>query len=1263
MAHIGISTASTSPSLPEAPSVKPSLGPIAAGALSTPLHTSSLKTSSFTLPIPTPVPPLSVSELSSLKSRGLASAMQELSPLDFHEKLLSSVMPMSPLRAFPTEMPPPPPTALLAPAVPVEEPPGTAATPSPFEGPCTPASFSTPLVEAGPLPVPLKAACSKGELLEVPVAQPLLCALAAPAVPVCDIFIDPADPQYVATTMPELTAGPLPLPGLPPAPVQSTKALQQLAPAAAIPSVETVKRKRSSWEKYPEVAVFASTSDEDTAVLSAESCAAYGPRRAVSVPASQPNAFRKKWRKRRGHSAKVCFQLQKDTSTSTGTSDIQASVSTSSVEAAAAELTPRQRTLRRGRKPVPAADNSIAAQQSPLSCSENGIEEVRVEPYLPTVQGPLKHLTTLYMASDGNRRGPPIPQGTDWGHVLSTSQYLNAFEDRGGRFCLLAITVRGMSPLHGDLGVVHPFVRVWLLNAVTGANLVLSEAAVPCAMTQPFDIRSRKTRSPWWEAEMALRIDVEALKQCSTEAALFFEVLDCGNESLHGFYIPRSGLYPICWGYLMLHDCYGQSGKHHLQNAHVQLFPFPMRSPWYTRLVQRLLPTGLSSPGVFTPSGHAPTNPAEATGNELEVCTPLPSLPVVYQVFKNPDNRKVSYRGGLVVSVDSPDNSLYIPKPTQMLPFEEYLLNVFASCVGSCAVPRFRADSSDTQLWNSRRSTYITDSNDQRSMFQRTTVLNARALLRSYERREGERVLPPTTALQTAAVDGKVTCMAFADESPVLAVGVTRHLQHFIELRNVMQPELPVLAHLSGHTGHIHSVVFKRGGGYLLSASSDKTVRVWRFNDISGIVVEHLCTLPHSVPIYTAIFHQSNVILTGGYDTQIFCWRYDSPTAKVPDISVSGGNHLSSLLRQDHDFLSTLNATEIPAPTAEQRGTFGELIHKTTHEGDGMILSLASNGTGNRVWSVSSGGSVNCWRALYEQHRNRENIWQITVRKHSECAGATRVLVEGEHAIITCAKSPLVYIFDATTCASIRVVNTRVPPNLPFVLLPDGEAFMVGTKQGTLLAWECADGGFCTTSSGYAKVKTKFPIDEIVWANSQQLAAFRSPAPCPEQYLPNYGVSPCDGTQTHEVPLEVTLIAIAGSSAADAKVILRTDKFASEDFCAMLGGDVAMKRKTSQNTARLRALRRKQEDSEDRRKRSYGKMQSLSPSPSAQGTFPNMLAAAAETDYSEKGMRFNYVMNFWKGLVAQHRHDHNTEEKDNSTASRIAQYAQTCDED
>ncbi|KPI90866.1 hypothetical protein ABL78_0099 [Leptomonas seymouri] len=860
---------------------------------------------------------------------------------------------------------------------------------------------------------------------------------------------------------------------------------------------------------------------------------------------------------------------------------------------------------------------------------------------------------TLYEIGDGGRHKTQKP-------ALPSTEATSA-----GDTVVLALNIRGMSPLHADASVVHPFVRAWVVSCATGRSLVQASAAVPCAVTHPFDIRSHKTRAPWWDAQVALRLSMERLRDASNDAMLLLEVLDFGNETIHGFPLLRSGLYPICWGFLMLRDCSDRSVLAFTENVHVQMFRYPQRTPWYLSWLEALLPLSWSAAAAHL----QPSDLSTAFGTRTSV-DGLTEVPRIYHIFKICNNRKIPYDGGMVVTLRQHSDPCYVPDTTDMLAYEEYLLSILVSGGGCCAVPR------STQAATRDHDTSDIEECGGRAMSSRLApsvpASQWAPVTENYYRMDGERSLLPHEILHRSAVMGIVNCICFTHNGTLFALGVYRHLQHMVELRNPLLPDMPVTATLLGHTGHLHRIVFQKEDRYMLTCSSDGTVRVWQpahpnspfsADTCAGLSSVHcVCTLPHGFPVYAALFHQEKII-AGGFSDQLFVWGYEQPLDGELSSMVAADDSIMHLTATfTPELQSTPNEDALAAPT---RVLLGELIYRVDNAGtltEGgeptITLSLASNERSNRVWSVHANGAVVCWRAVGEYFEGTArppaasgHSWQMSVRHKVECSGASEVQVNGSYAIVVCGQSPLVFVYDATTCEQLRVVNTHLPAATPVCLLPDGEAFVGAVGDPSrLVAWECFDGGLCTPPTGYAQASPLYSVARMSWAESQQLSVMVSRSPCtaedmvrlicgPSEPAPGqsatayYYAKQEEQYRLQNMPSEMTLLTVAGTKRRRGAVIQTGDRRAAEAFCVMFGGELKAKRKSQYLAERTKASRQRETERNSRRKRLHQEVMMMDPS--------SGFAAAASTlpsDATEKGARMNAIINFWRGLVGQHKH-------------------------
>ncbi|KEG12985.1 putative jouberin-like [Trypanosoma grayi] len=829
-------------------------------------------------------------------------------------------------------------------------------------------------------------------------------------------------------------------------------------------------------------------------------------------------------------------------------------------------------------------------------------------------------------ASSGLRSHPPLPPNPNADDVTSGTLF-GQQESTAGNPMRLSLTVLGMSPLHADSSVVRPFVRVWLVNGLTGESLLHSMTGRSSfALTHPVDLRLRRTRAPWWGAELLLAVPSQSICDASSNAVLLLEVLEGGGETIQGLPFRREGLYPVCWGFLKLRDSHGRLNFRN--RLHIQMFPFPHRTSCFTRLLQLvpsfLLPySSLYAWGNVGCQTHISTpEPGNFQSNaspKTEGIVPISSLPPeLFFVYRDPRNRKVPYSAGMVISLKRVlDVDAYHPKEATVLPSEEYLLNQMF--LGDEPRPR-RSISAPMWLSGTRQTRYTS-----------LNFANTAALAKSYIREVDERVVPPTNVLQWTRLQGKITCVAFSYDGTFLAFGVTSGFDHLVQLRSALVPEMPVVGVFRGHVGHIHRVVFHKDNVLFLSCSSDKTVKVWR-RDCSGPLMDTysdlhtgcICTLPHGFAVYDATFHQDHII-TCGYDQRLFVWRFDKNVEETHTELNSGDTPLQNSRDRRSTLQSSSAATMIPPFSFGVESVTGELVHMTSGDEEAIIHSICASEL-NRLWSVDALGNVVVWRAMYECMKDGKRVWQMSIRHRFKCPGATRVELYGSRALVTCAKSPVAYVFDASTNQLMHEIALHQRPYIPAVtLLPDGEAIVAGTHDGKLLSWECSSGTLCTPKSGYAKVQVNFPIGSIVWCRDEQLCVLLSTEGSAVTHATDSSAS------------RATMAAVIGTPRTEESVIVRGNSRAPDYFRARFGGEL-MARRSNRNP-------------------SWGEVASFRPNADS-GKPSRAPTLASHNSFSrDKSTRMGQIIAMWKGLVGHHHHKH-TGDAENLLRDPTAVYIQ-----
>jgi hypothetical protein len=593
------------------------------------------------------------------------------------------------------------------------------------------------------------------------------------------------------------------------------------------------------------------------------------------------------------------------------------------------------------------------------------------------------------------------------------------------------VTVKGMSPLQPDTRIVHPFVRLFIVDGRTAAAYAPTSEASLASITYPFDLRSRQTIAPYWADDVPVPVTTAVLHP-QADPILLLEVLDFGASTIHGQSVRPdqrgAGFHRVAWGFLRIKSLLGDDLQlRQSAAANIQLFYYQEAFGPFTLSLLQLLPSWFAHPAAYAPQPYFPQ--------------PHPSMtttPDVFFVYANPNNRKVAYPGGIGVDVSYVAANSSLPPPVhsavQATSFELQLLQALLSN-GADAGRTIEVVSRSLAL-------------RQREQHENPHVTQ------DYRRLLGERVVPPTTIIHETRVHGAITAMVFAGSGKLLALAVSSTLQTLIDVRDVLSNRFTTIGLLRGHADRIHQLAFSADETLLLSCSSDKTVKIWTMASLPCIVTSsieeaHVCisTLPHSFPVYSGIFLQDKHVVTAGYDTRLHVWRVDSAqrssklTAAIPNQSTS------------------------------------------------FFLSAASC-EDTRVWTLDSAGVATAWRAVPD---DSGEITQVSVRRRVDCKGADYIVLAHPYGFLPCLREGACYILELSSFTVLhRVHGIGRDLAMGFSVLPDGKVFVVGTKTGRMMAWEATTGDMCSSREGAARGQVGFPIARIAWATAQQLCAVAS---------------------------------------------------------------------------------------------------------------------------------------------------------------------------
>ncbi|XP_064913140.1 jouberin isoform X1 [Columba livia] len=256
-------------------------------------------------------------------------------------------------------------------------------------------------------------------------------------------------------------------------------------------------------------------------------------------------------------------------------------------------------------------------------------------------------------------------------------------------------------------------------------------------------------------------------------------------------------------------------------------------------------------------------------------------------------------------------------------------------------------------------------------------------------------------------------CIRFSHDGKTLAAACAGRNDYPIVLYEI--PSGRFLRKFYGHLNIVYDLCWSRDNQYLLTASSDGTVRMWKIEMQAASAVR---VFPHPSFVYTAKYHPiaDSLVVTGCYDSVIRIWN-----ANVKEIH----GQLLQELDGHKSFINTLCFDE-------------EGLHMFSGDSSGLII----------VWDTSVKGSsqhlFQHWRINKEIKEN--DINGIPINHLEVHPNGRRLLIH--------AKDSNLRIMDLRILATKKYIGaTNYREKIHSTLTPCGTFLFSGSEDGKAYVW------------------------------------------------------------------------------------------------------------------------------------------------------------------------------------------------------------------
>ncbi|MBN1810433.1 MAG: hypothetical protein JXA14_01200, partial [Anaerolineae bacterium] len=269
---------------------------------------------------------------------------------------------------------------------------------------------------------------------------------------------------------------------------------------------------------------------------------------------------------------------------------------------------------------------------------------------------------------------------------------------------------------------------------------------------------------------------------------------------------------------------------------------------------------------------------------------------------------------------------------------------------------------------------------------------------------------------------------------------------------------------LSGHTGSVYQAVWNNDGSHILTASGDSTARVWD----AQTGAELLVLSGHTGSVYQAVWNNDESrILTASYDRTARVWDAETGAELV---TLSGHTNQVNQAVWSSDGSRILTASNDHTARVWDAQTGEELLVLSGHTG--IVRQAVWNGDDSRILTASEDWTARVWDA-------EKGAELVILSGHTSIVGHA-VWNSDESRILTASHDDTARVWNAQTGDELVILSGHTWAVRQALWNSDESRILTASSDRTARVWDAQTGAELITLSGHTN-----RVTQAVWNSDE----------------------------------------------------------------------------------------------------------------------------------------------------------------------------------